>query len=157
MSTTGNEFEQPGVNHPDRNDADGVTPDESDALRQEQGADQDGTAQAQSGLGDSPDAEAKASADHHGQDGARDTLTVGQAQAEMSGASEQRLPAMSQNNASDADKIAGIVAQTRTDVSHLGRDEVVRVLAQRLDQTGIGVSGDELQELADQIAPRDQG
>ncbi|TQJ30981.1 hypothetical protein [Microbacterium sp. SLBN-146] len=133
MSTTGNEFEQ------------------------QDGTDQDVTGQAQSGLGDSPAAEAAASADHHGQDGARDTLTAGQAQAEMSGAAEQSLPAMSQNNASDADKVAGIVAQTRTDVSHLGRDEVVRVLAQRFDQTGVTVSDDELQELADQVTADDRG
>jgi hypothetical protein len=157
MSTTGNEFEQPGVNHPDRNDTAGVTPESGDAVRDDDGTAQDGTAQAQSGLGDSPDAEAEASADHHGQDGARDTLTVGQAQAEMSGAKEQRVPAMSQNNASDADKIAGIVAQTRTDVSHLGRDEVMRVLAQRFDQTGVVVSDDELGELADQVIGDDKG
>lgn len=90
-------------------------------------------------------------ADHHGHDGGRDTQTAGEAQREMSGDAEQRLPAMAQNNAPDADKIAGIVAQTRSDVSHLSRERVVEVLTQRLEQTGIPQSEAEIGDLADQV------
>lgn len=89
--------------------------------------------------------------DHYGQDGGRDTLTVSETQRAMSDEQEQRLPAMSQNNASQVEKIAGIVAQTRQDASNLERHEVVHILAQRLEQSGLDVPDAEVEELADQV------
>ena len=103
------------------------------------------------GGGASSDAAAAASADHHGQDGGRDTLTAGEAQRALSGEQAQRLPAMSQNNASEVEKVSGIVAQTRMDVGTRERDEVVHVLRQRLEQAGIDLADADVQELADQI------
>ncbi len=103
------------------------------------------------GGGASTDAAAAASTDHHGQDGGRDTLTAGEAQRALDGEQEQRLPAMSQNNASEVDKVAGIVAQTRMDIATQGREQVVHVLRQRLEQIGIDLSDAEVEELADQI------
>lgn len=94
-------------------------------------------------------------ADHHGQDGGRDTLTASEAQRARGDAREQALPAMSQNNASDDDKIAGIVAQTRQDVAHLGRDRVVEVLTQRLEQSGVVVPAEDIEELATQALEGD--
>lgn len=105
--------------------------------------------------GTSTDAEAQASSDHFGQDEGRDTLTVGEAQRAMSGEQEQRLPAMSQNNASEVEKVSGIVAQTRQDVGTHPRDEILHVLRQRLEQTGINLPDDEVEELVDQITVGD--
>lgn len=97
------------------------------------------------------------SADHHGQDAERDTLTVGEAQRKngLGDAAEQRLPAMSQNNADDVAKVAGIVAQTRSDVGTRTFDEIRHVLAQRLEQTGIALLDDEIDELVRQISTGD--
>lgn len=105
--------------------------------------------------GTSTDAEAKASSDHHGQDEGRETLTAGEAQRAMSGEQAQRLPAMSQNNAPQVDKVAGIVAQTRQDVGTHPRDQIVHVLRQRLEQSGIDLPDDEVEELVDQITVGD--
>ncbi|MDN3495653.1 hypothetical protein QL996_06930 [Planococcus sp. APC 4015] len=86
--------------------------------------------------------------DHHGHDDGRETLTAGEAQRAQAGDATQSAPAMSQNNASDEDKIAGIVAQTRQDVAHMGHDRIVQVLTQRFEQTGIEVSETEIDDLA---------
>jgi hypothetical protein len=93
--------------------------------------------------------------DHHGQDGTRDTLTVSESQQVMDGDQEQRLPAMSQNNASDVDKIAGIVAQTRQDVGTETQERISEVLRQRLRDAGISVPDDEVAELASQVSTGD--
>jgi hypothetical protein len=111
-----------------------------------------------SGGGASTDAEAAASTDHHGQDGSRDTMTAGEAQrtpGALGTEQEQRLPAMSQNNASDVDKIAGIVAQTRSDLAMQPVEEVERVLAQRFEQSGVTLPPEEVAELARQITTGD--
>lgn len=91
------------------------------------------------------------SADHHGRDGARDNLTAGEAQREMAGDAEQNVPAMSQNNASDMDKIAGIVAQTRVDVGDRDHESIVHVLRQRLEQAGVPLTATDVDELARQV------
>ncbi|MGB4779043.1 hypothetical protein [Microbacterium sp.] len=91
--------------------------------------------------------------DHHGQDGGRDGS--GSSQDALSGAQEQRLPSMSQNNASEVEKVSGIVAQVRADVATSDADEVRRVLAQRLEQAGIDLPDDEIDELAQQITMGD--
>lgn len=149
MSTTGNEFEQPGVNYPDREDAGGAqaTPESDEPKRDDPEDTQPGRVAEAAGAASDPD--------HHGQDDGRDTLTAGQAQRAMSDDQAQRLPAMSQNNADDVDKAAGIVAQTRQDVAHLGHDRVVEVLRQRLDQSGVDVPDDEVEELARQVLEGD--
>lgn len=93
--------------------------------------------------------------DHYGQDGGRETLTAGEAQRALSDEQAQRLPAMSQNNASEVEKVSGIVAQTRQDVSHLGHDRVVDVLHQRLNDAGISLPDGEVEELAKQVLEGD--
>jgi len=191
MSTTGNEYEQPGVNYPDREDADGATatPAEGEPVR-------DGQPEAAPAMGEpSPDADpagtwadapeqADAAAatgpsegarsgepsheavgvgvidtsDHHGQDGGRDTQTVGEAQrtpGALGTEQEQRLPAMAQNNASDVDKVAGIVAQTRQDVGTEPLERIAEVLRQRLTQSGIDLPDHDVEELARQVSTGD--
>lgn len=90
-------------------------------------------------------------ADHYGQDGGRDTLTAGEAQSAMSGSSEQDSPAMAQNNAPDADKIAGIVAQTRQDAEGQSREWIVEVLTQRLRQAGVDLAAVDVDTLTEQV------
>jgi uncharacterized protein (DUF58 family) len=46
--------------------------------------------------------------------------------------------------------VSGIVAQTRQDGAR-SRDDVVRVLAQRLEQAGIDLPDVEIENLADQV------
>src|ERR671911_139134 len=101
MSTTGNEYERPGVNQPDRGDADGAaaTPAAGDPTREDKpapaAAEPTHTAV---GIGVIDGDEGT---DHHGQDGGRETVSAGEAQRAPGGLGseqEQRLPAMSQND-----------------------------------------------------------
>ncbi|WP_203580142.1 hypothetical protein [Microbacterium hibisci] len=241
MSTTGNEYEQPGVNYPDRNDADGATdtPGAGEPARAEQPAaaptmgepaedaepagtwteapEQGGTAApspteegggagspTQDGAGagsptqdgatssasevpgahsPAPPAQGAAAtgpsegarsgepsheavgigvlddgADHHGHDEGRDTMTASEAQqtpGALGTEQEQRLPAMAQNNASDLEKVTGIVAQTRQDVGTEPLERIAEVLRQRLDQSGIDLPDADVQELARQVSTGD--
>jgi hypothetical protein len=96
--------------------------------------------------------------DHHGQDEGRETLTASSAQRTPGGLGseqEQRLPAMSQNDASTIDKVAGIVAQTRSDVGTEPQDRIAEVLHQRLEQAGVDLPDNEVDELARQISTGD--
>jgi len=149
MSTTGNEYEEPGVNYPDRKDADGAedTPKKAEPTEPSHHA---------IGIGVLDD-DADGSGDHQGQDEGRDTLTAGAAQREaaLDDAQEQRLPAMSQNNASEIDKVAGIVAQTRNDLAATEPERVPEVLRERLQQSGIDLPDAEIEELARQITTGD--
>ena len=97
------------------------------------------------------------SGDHHGQDGGRDTMTAGEAQREgaLGTEQEQRLPAMSQNNASQVEKVSGIVVQTRSDVGDQPQERIQDVLRQRLEQSGIDLPDAEIAELAHQISGGD--
>ncbi|MGX5769603.1 hypothetical protein ACWKWN_02490 [Microbacterium trichothecenolyticum] len=195
MSTTGNEYEQPGVNYPDREDAAGAasTPAPGEPARedspepaptmgepapdaQDAPAWNEGTAAAERDPAREGDVEPAAPAapapsheavgigvvddgiDHHGQDGARETQTASEAQRTPGGLGpeqEQRLPAMAQNNASDIDKVAGIVAQTRQDVGTQPLEEVAHVLRQRLTQSGIELPENDIDELARQVSVGD--
>ena len=92
------------------------------------------------GVTDSPD-----SADHHGQDNGRDTLSVGEA----------HLPGMAQNDASEIEKVSGIVAQTRADVGTESIERIAEVLAQRLEQSGIDLPDSDVQELAQLVSTGD--
>ncbi|TDN91811.1 hypothetical protein [Microbacterium sp. BK668] len=117
-----------------------------------------GTPGGQSQAGqDGPTYGGQADAGHHGQDGGRDTMTASQAQKEnaLGTAQEQSLPAMSQNNASDVEKISGIVVQTRDDMAATQPERVYDVLKQRLEQAGIDLPDSEIQELARQITTGD--
>ena len=223
MSTTGNEYEQPGVNYPDRGDgpgagtgADGAERDEqveaaptmgepapdsqpagtwTEAPEQGGGAPPSSQGGSESGV-DSPAADDSAvpsadpagssqgaaatlpssgalsgepsheavgvgvidGQDHHGHDDGRDTMTVSQAQQTPGGLGseqEQRLPAMSQNNASDLEKVTGIVAQTRQDVGTEPQERIADVLRQRLEQAGVTLPDSDVQELARQVSTGD--
>ena len=222
MSTTGNEYEQPGVNYPDREDAAGAAntpasnepardehtpaapalgepaPDAEpagawteapeqgdagaasgspgtgaaptgDASRSTAATDESVTAQPQEGSAATAPSEGAHSgepsheavgigvidtADHHGQDEGRDTMTVGEAQrtpGALGTEQEQRLPAMAQNNASEIEKVTGIVAQTRQDVGAESEERITEVLRQRLEQSGIDLPDSDIQELARQV------
>ncbi|MCT9820773.1 hypothetical protein N3K63_10810 [Microbacterium sp. W1N] len=105
--------------------------------------------------GDETTAAATGDPDHYGQDGGRDTLTVSGAQQQAAGDAEQNVPAMSQNNATDDEKIDGIVKQTRQDLAGADHDEIVRVLRQRFSQTGVAVPDDaRVDEFARWVAGR---
>ena len=93
--------------------------------------------------------------DHHGHDDGRDTLTAGEAQhtaGALGTEQEQRLPAMSQNNASDLEKVTGIVAQTRADVGTESIEHIAEVLRERLGQAGVELPDSDVQELARQVS-----
>jgi len=163
MSTTGNEFEHPGVNHPDREDADGAndTPSQGEPTRDEPDAapSSDEPSHQAVGIGvvGGDLVDPQAAGGHRGQDGGRDTLTAGQAQREgaLGTEQEQRLPAMAQNNANDLEKVAGIVAQTRGDLAATEPEKVYDVLRQRLQQSGIELPDSDVRELARQITTGD--
>ncbi|KAF2412470.1 hypothetical protein B1729_15025 [Microbacterium sp. B35-04] len=219
MSTTGNEYEQPGVNYPDREDAGGATetPGDDDAVRDQQtdtapamgepgpdaqparawtessgqetagqtptasgtGAASNAAGQEQSAAGQAGGAAAAGpsegalsgepsheavgigvvdDADHHGSDAGRDTLTVSEAQrtpGALGTEQEQRLPAMAQNNASEVDKVAGIVVQTRSDVGGEPLERIAEVLRQRLTQAGVELPEHDIEELARQVSTGD--
>lgn len=148
MSTTENEFEEKGVDAASQEQAadageEPATPGAPEPSHQAVGI----------GVTDSFDP-----GDHHGQDEGRDTLTVGQAQRTPGGLGseqEQRLPAMSQNDASAIDKVAGIVAQTRQDIGSESVDRIAEVLTQRFGQSGVDLPENEVRELAQQIATGD--
>ena len=117
-----------------------------------------GTPGGQSQAGqDGPTYGGQADGGHQGQDGGRDTMTVSEAQKEnaLGTAQEQNLPAMSQNNASDIEKISGIVVQTRDDIAATQPERVYDVLKQRLEQSGIDLPDSDIQELARQITTGD--
>jgi len=137
MSGTGNEYDNPGGNEEPASPAAPEPSHEAVGI----------------GVVDSGDG-----MDHHGQDGGRDTLTVGEAQrtpGALGTEQEQRLPAMAQNDASAVDKVAGIVAQTRSDVGTEPVERIEEVLRQRLEQSGVDLPDDEIRELARQVSTGD--
>jgi len=62
---------------------------------------------------------------------------------------------MSQNNASQVEKVSGIVVQTRSDVGDQPQERIQEVLRQRLEQSGIDLPDAEIAELARQISGGD--
>lgn len=151
-STTGNEFDAPGTNYPDTGKPDESARDESGADAQPAPADDDPSHEA---VGVGVIGGAQVDPDHHGQDGGREKVWAGSSQDALSGEQEQRLPSMSQNNASDVEKVTGIVAQVRGDIASGDADEVRHVLAQRLEQAGLALGDDEIDELTRQITTGD--
>lgn len=125
-----NAFEDPGGNYPDAGDGRQLRADE----------------RAGTDLGEGPD--------HHGRDGDRDTVTVSQSQAAERGRSEQDRPAMSQNNADDREKLAGILDQTGADLPEGSVDELSELIRQRASQAGIDLSADDARRHAEKLRAR---
>ena len=143
MSTSGNEFDEPGVNYPDRRDAE----DANDTTTSTGEADTRST-DAPSPMGETPDGH------HYGHDGGRDTMTVDQAQ--RSGAlderGEQSRPAMSENNASASEKLDGLVEQMRADLAGEPIATVEHAVRGRVAQAGLDVSDADIAALSRRIA-----
>jgi hypothetical protein len=66
----------------------------------------------------------------------------------------QNEPAQDMHDASEEDKIAGIVAQTRADVGDQDDARIADVLRQRFNDTGIHVADDRVAALAAEVANR---
>lgn len=66
----------------------------------------------------------------------------------------QTEPALDQNDATDDERIAGIVAQTRSDVGDAGLERIADVLAQRFTDAGLDVDADRTVALAAEITRR---
>lgn len=127
MDERENEFENPGGNYPDRGDA-------------------------ASEAGESGAEETEAGSDHFGKDGGRDTLTVGEAQRQAGPGGVQDLPAMSQNNADAGEKIRGIIVQTSEDLGEQPQERIEEVLRQRLTQSGLSFTDEDLAGWAGEVA-----
>ena len=127
MSTTGNEYEQPGVNYPDREDADGATatPPCGEPAREDEPSH------------DRPSASVWSTppegTDHHGQDAGATPLSAGEAQ--RTGRPRHRAGAASAGDGAERrvgiEKVTGIVAQTRADVGTEPVERIAEVLRQR--------------------------
>lgn len=156
-----NTFDDPGANFPDAGDNRDVAP---DAAAAEEAAPTDPAAvDPAAGAAEGRDTEDRPApepggqapghgGDHHGQDRGRTTVTVGEAQHAMRGATEQDLPAMSQNNAVTAEKLAGIIAQTRADLPGATADAIAYLLRERAAQAGLHLDDDLAAELAEELA-----
>lgn len=64
----------------------------------------------------------------------------------------QNEPAQDMHDASDEDKIAGIVAQTRQDLGAEDQTRIADVLRQRFSDSGIHVADDRVAALAAEVA-----
>ncbi|MCR2783683.1 MULTISPECIES: hypothetical protein [unclassified Microbacterium] len=170
MSERQNEFDNTGGNYPDQGgaDEDAMQKTAADSPTVTDPAEEAGSAAPAPVDGSAPpagppsheavgigvtDSGENVGTEHFGQDEGRDTLTVSETQQQdLSGEQEQRLPAMAQNNAPEVDKVAGILAQTRSDLATEPHDRIVHVLRQRLEQSGIHLPDDEIAELARQVS-----
>jgi hypothetical protein len=117
MSGTGNEFENPGGNHPD-----GGPPDNADVQAAEQRSD--------AGVGGEV---------YHEKDVPA---------APAPGEQVQDEPVLAQNNPSTQDKLDGIAAQTRVDLGDESQERYEEVLRQRLRDSEIQLTDDEVSALA---------
>lgn len=169
MSTTGNEYEKPGVNYPDREDADGAreTPAQGDPVRREP------TAPSSSAPAGEPSHEAvgigvidDGRAPTGGAGSAEELAAQGGAEGDAaapdeSGAAEldpeqrRRLPAMAEQSAEQIERISGVVAQTRADAGTDSSDRIVEVLRERLRAVGVALPETDLRELASQVSTGD--
>lgn len=134
MSGTANEFDEPGGNYPDRNGEAPIEP----AQDENRGSDDDSTIQ-------------------HGE--ASSTVQGGavapDAHAPSAGSpGTQDEPAMDMHDATDEERISGIVAQTRADVGDAPEERIADVLRQRFTETGTDVGDDRIRALAAEIAQR---
>lgn len=155
-----NEFEEPGGNYPDNRGSEAAPTGADGAERAGEEHEGDVQTTAETTRADATGGESAGMApptgtDHHGQDGGRDTLTAAQSQAALDEEQEQRLPSMSQNNADDVDKLAGIVAQARNDATQPGLD-VRLYLQRRVADSGLSLTDAEIDELARQVTVGDE-
>ncbi len=70
---------------------------------------------------------------------------------------EQNEPKLEQNAATDEQRLAGIVAQTRADVGEDDEARVLSMLRQRTAEAGLEVSDAQLADLAAQVRSGDAG
>lgn len=61
-------------------------------------------------------------------------------------------PALAQNAASDDEKLAGLVAQVRADLSGRDAATVERAIRSRLDDTGLALDADQVAALVAELA-----
>lgn len=120
MSGTGNEFDDPGSNYPDRRESAGAA-----AESPEQRSD--------AGVGGAVYDESEES------------------RPDVPGT--QNEPLLEQNDASTQEQLDGIAAQTRADLGDESQDRYQEVLRQRLADSGIQISDDEVSALAQRSAP----
>lgn len=66
-------------------------------------------------------------------------------------ATVQDEPAMDMHTATEAEKLDGIVAQTRVDVGDKSPERIAEVLRQRCDQSGIALDDERLAELVTRV------
>lgn len=66
----------------------------------------------------------------------------------------QNEPAMDMHTTTDEDRIAGIVAQTRSDVGDASHERIADVLRQRFSDVGLDVGDDRVRALAAEVAQR---
>ena len=71
--------------------------------------------------------------------------------------SVQDEPVLEQNDASIQDKLDGIAAQTRVDLGDESQDRYEDVLRQRLSDSGIQITDDEVSKLARRASPSSGG
>jgi len=128
MSGTANEFENPGAHHPDRQDTDDVQPDPA-------------TQRSDAGVG---------GAVNHSDDAER---SADEGTAGYPGRTQDE-PVLQQNQATDQERIDGIVAQTRADLGDESDERYAEVLRQRLEDSGIPMSDEDRQRLAQRANPR---
>ena len=64
----------------------------------------------------------------------------------------QNAPVQDMHHATDEDKIAGIVAQTRQDVGDKDESRIADVLRQRFTETGVHVADDRIAALAAEVS-----
>ena len=64
---------------------------------------------------------------------------------------EQNEPLLEQNSTTDAERLAGIVEQTRADLDGADLEKIIGVLKQRLEDAAIPLSDDGVRALADRI------
>lgn len=162
MSTTGNEYEKPGVNYPDREDADGAleTPAPGDPVRSEPPASAAASSAAGEpsheavGIGVIDDREAPRGAPAT-REGVRAVPAGDDADGVLDPEQRRRLPALAEQSAEQLERISGIVAQTRADAATDSIDRIVEALRQRLRDVGVSLPDDDLRELVGQVSTGD--
>lgn len=134
MSGTANEFDEPGGNYPDRNDETPLEPSQDEDRR-----------------GDGDDTIQHGEAPSTVQGGA----VAPDAHAPTAGSpGTQDEPIMDMHEATDEERVSGIVAQTRADVGDASEERIADVLRQRFTETGTDVGDDRIRALAAEIAQR---
>lgn len=69
---------------------------------------------------------------------------------------EQNEPLLAQNTTTDAERLAGIVEQTRADLGGEDLEKIIAVLKQRLADAAIPLSDEGVSALADKVVHTDR-